>query len=444
MSFSVPTLPLAGEFLRSPLPLAGLGPFTTLELVLLIVLLPVLLLLWNLTRHCECHYSANPERPIADSLEALAGSSNGHLTMGNTVELIEDEAYFDAVEQAISGARFTVHLETFLWCDGKVCKRVVAALLGAARRGLTVRVLTDASGSIGLTTESADEMRAAGVRFHRYRRYRLRNFGRWNLRDHRKILVIDGTLAIVGGHCLTDDWLEDGKVLPRHRDISARITGPVAAAVQSCFLENWLEVTGELFTDDTTFPPLEATGDSRAHVAYIKADRCPSSVQVLHHLCIGYAEKRIRIQNPYFLPDPGGTRALANAAERGVDVRVMIPALTATDSPWVTRAGRFQFERLLKSGVRIFEYQKTLLHQKVISIDGTWSGVGSSNFDDRSFEINDEITIGIADETIAAQLERIFEKDAAECIELTLEKWKQRTPVQRAVDAVLYLFNEQL
>lgn len=425
-------------------PIAGLGPFTDLEMILSAVLLVLVVLLWNLTRHHECRYCGSPREGIGESLEALAGSSQGHLTEGNGFQLIEDAAYFDAVVEAIGGAESSVHLETFLWADGEASRRVVGALLAAAGRGLQVRVLTDASGSSGFSTESADRLRAAGCRFHRFHRYRLKNFGRFNIRDHRKILIIDGKLAIVGGHCITDQWLKDGDVLPCHRDISARIRGPVVAAIQSCFLENWTEVTGELFTDAKTFPPLEAAGPSKGHVAYIKADRCPSSVQMLHHLCIGYADHRIRIQNPYFLPDPSGTRALANAAERGVDVRIMIPALKATDSPWVTRAGRFQFQRLLESGVRIFEYQKTLLHQKVISIDGVWSGVGSSNFDDRSFEINDEITIGIADEAIAAELEGIFEKDARECIEITLERWRKRSLVERATDAVLYLFNEQL
>ena len=409
--------------------------------MLLVALL--VFMVWRLTRHQECHFQSAPEPSIDEALLPLAGSTHGTLTAGNSVELIQDEAYFDAVVAAMNDARASVHFETYLWQDGEAGTRVSEALAAAARRGVRVRVLTDASGSIKMSGKTVDQLRQAGCEVKIFHRWRLKNLGRLNVRDHRKILVTDGKLAFIGGHCVTDCWLHDGEKLPRYRDITARISGPVVASIQSCFLENWTEVTGELFTDVTTFPELESTGEIPAHVAYVKADRCPSAVQVLHHLCIGYAKKRIRIQNPYFMPDPAGTRALVAAARRGVDVRIMIPALTATDSPLISRAGRFQFQRLLEGGVRIFEYQKTLLHQKVIAIDGVWCGIGSSNFDDRSFEINDEVIVGIADAGLTGELERIFEDDARECVEVDLETWKARPWRIRLLDGVLYLFNEQ-
>jgi len=426
-----------------PSPLAAIGPLTNLEAILILAVLVLVFMIWQLIHHQECHYTDVAPTAIDESLQALAGSTHGHLTNGNTVSLIQNEAYFDAVIDAISQAKRSVHFETFLWADGEASERVIAALIAAVGRGITVRILTDASGSRGLSSASADRLRSAGCEFHRFHRYRLENFGRFNVRDHRKILIIDGRIAIVGGHCVTDNWLKDGKQLSRIRDISAWISGPAVTAIQSCFLENWTEGTGDLFTDDSTFPIVEDTGTTKVHTAYVKADDCPSSVQVLHQLAIGYAKKRIRIQNPYFLPDPHSARALANAAKRGVDVRIMIPALTATDSPYITRAGRFQFQRLLDGGVRIFEYQKTLLHQKVISIDGVWCGIGSSNFDDRSFEINEEITVGVADPAIVAELERIFEDDAKDCKEIDPQTWPKRPWFTRATDAFLYLFNEQ-
>ena len=423
--------------------LAVIGPFSWLEAALIAGVIILVFMIWKITRHQECHYTGEPEPAINEVLHALAGSTHGHITHGNSITVIQDAAYFDVFEETARNARRSIHFETFLWADGDAGTRVTRALVEAAARGLQVRVLVDASGCAGLSHATAEKLRQAGCAFHRFHRYRIHNFGRLNVRDHRKILVTDGNTAIVGGHCITDDWLKDGKILPRHRDISALVTGPVTGCLQSCFLENWTEVTGELFTDEATFPPPRQTGTIDAHVAYVKADRCPSAVQVLHHLSIGYANKRIRIQNPYFLPDPSGAKALAKASARGVDVRIMIPALTATDSPWITRAGRYQFQRLLEAGVRIYEYQKTLLHQKVTSIDGVWCGIGSSNFDDRSFEINDEVTLGIADAATALELERIFEQDAEHCIEITLEQWKKRKWHERATDAFLYLFNEQ-
>lgn len=426
-----------------PSVLPTIGPLTNLEAILILAVLILIFMIWRLIRHQECHYTDVPETAIDESLQALVGSTHGHLTNGNTVSLIQNEAYFDAVLDAIGQAKHSVHFETFLWADGEASDRVIRALTAASGKGIKVRILTDASGSRGLTSASADRLRNAGCDFHRFHRYRIENFGRFNVRDHRKILIIDGRIAIVGGHCMTDNWLKDGDVLSRIRDISAWISGPAVTSIQSCFLENWTEVTGELFTDDSTFPIVEDTGTTKVHTAYVKADDCPSSVQVLHHLAIGYAKKRIRIQNPYFLPDPYSARALANAAKRGVDVCIMIPALTATDSPYITRAGRFQFQRLLDGGVRIFEYQKTLLHQKVISIDGVWCGIGSSNFDDRSFEINEEITVGIADPAIVSELERIFDEDAKDCKEIDPKTWPNRPWYTRATDAFLYLFNEQ-
>ncbi len=427
-------------FHHLPLPLAALSG---LEISLILLVLTLCFVIWRLTRHQECDYKGEPEPSIEQALRALAGSTHGHLTSGNSVELVQNESYFDEIIGAMAQAKHTIHFETFLWKDGEAGSRVSDALAEAAARGVRVRVLADAVGSVDLSDHSVERLRQAGCQVRRFHRWRIQNLGRLNVRDHRKIVVTDGCLAFVGGHCITDDWLKDGETLPRYRDITARISGPAVSSIQSCFLENWTEVSGELFTDDATFPDLPESGPARAHVAYVKADHCASSVQVLHHLCIGYAKKRIRIQNPYFLPDPSGTEALAKASRRGVDVRIMIPALTATDSPRVSRAGRYQFRRLLESGVRIFEYRKTLLHQKVITIDGVWCGIGSSNFDDRSFEINDEITVGIADITIASELERIFDEDARDAREIDPESWRHRPWRDKLLDRFLYLFNEQ-
>lgn len=428
----------------TPISPAFIEPFTILEGILFIAALILAFMVWRLTRHQECDYTEAAEPSIDQALPALVGSTHSHLHSGNAVELFQNEEFFDAVVQAIDDATVSVHLETFLWHDSDAGNRVTRALMAAAQRGVAVRVLGDAAGTFKLPNRTFRRLRKAGCQARRFHRWSIMNFGRWNVRDHRKIVVIDGKIAFVGGHCLSDEWYTGNKQFSRFRDITARIEGPVVASVQSCFFENWLEVTGELFVDDTAFPPLEAVGEVLAHTSYLSPDGCPSSVQVLHHLSIGYAKKRIWIQNPYFMPDPNGATALVNAAKRGVDVRVMIPALSATDSPIVSRAGRFQFRRLLESGVRIFEYQKTLLHQKVISVDSVWCGIGSSNFDDRSFEINKEITVGYADVGLATQLEEIFHDDLKHCEELLLDKWLQRPRWKRALSGLLYLFNEQL
>ena len=173
-----------------------------------------------------------------------------------------------------------------------------------------------------------------------------------------------------------------------------RLRGPVVHAVQSVFGENWVEVTGKIFVGDQAFPKLEPCGEVEAHIASMKPEGSAPAVKILHHTVICCSKKRLWIQNPYFIPEPDAIDAFAKAVKRGVDVRIMVPAAEASDMALVQHAAHHTFQRLLDSGVRIFEYQRTLLHQKVMTVDGVWCCVGSSNFDDRSFETNDEITIG--------------------------------------------------
>lgn len=403
----------------------------------------LIFVIWRLTRHQECRFSGEPEGNITDHARTLVGLTHGALTEGNSVELIQGPAFFERICYDISRAKHSVHFETFLWEKGKAADLVADALCEAASRGLRVRILIDARGSSKIGSDIKERLRKAGCELHVYHRWKLMNLGRFNIRDHRKILVIDGTIAYSGGHCITDQWLEDQEDVPVFRDVTARFTGPVVNNLQSVFGENWMESDCDLFVENEAFPSCEANGTSVAHVAYVRPDSCPSSVQVLHYLAISLAKTRIRIQNPYFLPDPSGAEALARAARRGVDVRIMTPVISATDSFFVTYAGHFLFQRLLEAGVRILEYQPTLLHQKTITVDKEWSGIGSCNFDDRSFKINDEVMVGVFDPAVVAELDEIFHKDAAECVEIKLEEWKQRSVFARLRERVFYLFNEQ-
>ena len=272
----------------------------------------------------------------------------------------------------------------------------------------------------------------------------LRHIGVLNDRDHRKLVVIDGREAFVGGHCVVDEWLgnaEDGK---HYADISLRLHGPIVHSVQAAFSENWGAETGELFIGDDVFPKLEPAGDVLIHAAYVKPEGSAPAVKILHHTAICLARKRIWIQNPYFIPEPEAIDAFGQAVKRGVDVRVLMPSTSGSDNPMVQHAGHRNFEKLLKCGVRLFEYPHTLLHQKVMTIDGVWSAVGSSNFDDRSFETNDEITLGILSPQLAQQIDGIFEKYVARANEIELQAWKNRGLWHKAKDNTFYLINELL
>lgn len=419
------------------------GDFSSLEYWLAGAVLLLLFVIWVLTRHQECSYAKEPAGEIKDLLPVVAGLTHGSLVGGNDVCLVRGPDFFERVVQDLDSAVSNIHLETYLWKDGKASNLISEALVRAARRGVTVRILADARGTAGVARETKDKLREAGCQLYKFHRWRLMNLGRFNIRDHRKIVVIDGRIAYVGGHCITDAWLEDQEKAPVYRDLTARLTGPIVNNIQSVFSENWTENDCEIFVSPEAFPQLESTGGTRAHVAYLRPDGCPSSVQILHYVAIALAKKSIRIQNPYFLPDPAGAETLARAARRGVDVRIMTPAVSATDSFFVAYAGHFLFENLLEAGVRIFEYQPTLIHQKTITIDGEWCGIGSCNFDDRSFEINDEVMVGLANPKIVEELERIFEHDMKDCEEVSGEVWKKRSIFARSRERLFYLFNEQ-
>jgi cardiolipin synthase A/B len=287
-------------------------------------------------------------------------------------------------------------------------------------------------------------MEEAGCRVVFFHEKTFLNIGVLNDRDHRKLVVIDGREAFVGGHCIVDRWLGDAQDSEHFADISLRLRGPIVHSVQSAFSENWVGQTGDLFAGDDVFPPLEAAGDVLIHAAYAKPEGSAPAVKILHHTAICLARKRICIQNPYFIPEPEAIDAFGEAVSRGVDVRVMMPSTAGSDNPMVQHAGHRNFEKLLRCGVRLFEYPHTLLHQKVMTIDGVWSAVGSSNFDDRSFETNDEITLGILDPKTAQRLDAVFEKYVSGCKEIELEQWRKRGLWHKLKDNAFYMLNEIL
>ncbi|HZN23730.1 MAG TPA: cardiolipin synthase [Burkholderiales bacterium] len=411
-------------------------------LVALVVLL--LIIIWSIKRHRDPDLHIECDSPIDKLIPSLAGLALATPVDGNSVELFENGAFFDVLIQEIRSARKTVHFETFLWKEGTLGTRVADALSERARAGLKVRVLLDATGTKQMGKDAERQMKDAGCKVVKFHHRHIRNIGVMNERDHRKLIVIDGRVAFVGGHCIVDDWLGDPQDGEHFADISVRVRGPIVNTVQSVFSENWGAETGELFVGNDVFPEPERAGDITAHAAFSKPEGSAPAVKILHHTVICIARKRIWIQNPYFLPEPEAIDAFGQAVKRGVDVRVLMPSTGGSDNPMVQHAAHRNFEKLMKCGVRLFEYSNTLLHQKVMTVDGIWSAVGSSNFDDRSFEINDEITLAFKDETLAEQLDQIFLKYAAGCEELKLEKWRKRGLWQRTKEQLFYLINEVL
>jgi cardiolipin synthase len=416
--------------------------FAVLLLVALVLLL--LAIIWSIKRHRDPTLRVDSDASIDQLIPSIAGLALATPVDGNSVEIFENGAFFEALLEEIRRARSTVHFETFLWKEGSLGARLASALSQRARDGLTVRVLLDSNGTRGMGKQAERQMKEAGCKLAKFHAPRFRNIGVINERDHRKLAVLDGRVAFVGGHCIVDSWLGDAQDSEHFADISVRVRGPIVATVQSAFSENWMAETGELFVGENVFPVLDRAGDVTAHAAYLKPEGSAPAVKILHHTMICLARKRIWIQNPYFLPEPEAIEAFGHAVKRGVDVRVLMPSLGGSDNPMVQHAAHRNFEKLLKCGVRLFEHPETLLHQKVVTVDSVWCAVGSSNFDDRSFEINDEITLAFRDEKLAQQLDAIFEKYAAGCEELELEKWRKRGLWQRTKENAFYLINEVL
>ena len=414
----------------------------TLMFIAIIALLTVVI--WSMKRHRSPKLKIECGASIDELMPSLAGLTLGTAVAGNAVELLENGRFFDELIAAIGNAQQTVHFETFLWQEGKLGQRMASALAERARAGKKVRVLLDATGSKKIGKGERELMEAAGCKVVFFHKKSLYNIGVMNERDHRKLVVIDGCEAFVGGHCVVDTWLGNAEDGQHYADLSVRLCGPIVHSVQAAFSENWGGQTGELFLGDAVFPDLAPAGDVTIHAAYAKPEGSAPAVKILHHTVICVAKKRIWIQNPYFIPEPEAIDALGEAVKRGVDVRVMMPSTSGSDNPMVQHAGHRNFEKLLKCGVRLFEYPHTLLHQKAMTIDGVWSAIGSSNFDDRSFDTNDEITLGIHDAGLAAQLDAVFEKYAPRCKEIELKAWQQRGLWHKFKDNAFYLINEVL
>jgi cardiolipin synthase len=412
--------------------------------VLLALVVVQLAVIWSIRRHRDPHLRIDCDDPIDQLMPSLSGLTLGTAVEGNKVDVLENGAFYDVLIARIGAARRSVHFETFLWKDGTLGRRLADALIERARADVQVRVLLDAQGSKEVGKEVTRQMREAGCDVRFFHQWALSNIGVLNDRDHRKMAIIDGREGFVGGHCIVDTWLGNAEDGEHVADVSVHLHGPIVHSLQGAFSENWAGETGELFLGDDVFPPLEPAGPVRIHAVFAKPENSAPAVKILHHSAICVAKKRIWIQNPYFIPEPDAIDALGAAVRRGVDVRVLMPSTSGSDNPMVQHAGHRNFARLLKGGVRLFEYPHTLLHQKIMTVDGTWCAVGSSNFDDRSFETNDEISLSIVDEALVARFDAIFEKYVRRAQEIQLEAWQRRGWRHKLKDNAFYLLNELL
>jgi cardiolipin synthase len=407
------------------------------------VLFPFVLL-WSTQRERSSHVRVRDVASFARALPSIANLTGSPILAGNAAQVLQDgDGFFPPLFADIRKAKESIHLETYVWWRGEICERLARAFAAKARQGVEVRLTLDAAGSNKGDDELFEEMAQAGVKISFYHPFRLRDLGLLNNRSHRKLAVFDGRVAYVFGHGIAEEWTGHGQDAEHWRDTGVRLEGPIVNAVQAVFAENWVEMTAEVLAGEKYFPRLAAAGSVRAHMTASSPYGGVSRLEMLYKLAIATARKRLIIQNPYFIPDGEMLDLLARAVQRGVAVHLMIPG-PVTDSSIVRHAGHRQFEDLLRHGVKIYEYQPTLSHQKVMIVDGLWVHVGSTNFDDRSLDINDEASVGLIDPAVAAEFEAAFAKDLEDCKRLDAEAWSRRPLWHKLMDRIAYMMNEQL
>jgi cardiolipin synthase len=390
-----------------------------------------------------------PDRLSTDEKDApIAADLAAHLDVplleGNRIELlVNGDEIFPAMLSAIEEAGQSINVLSYIYWEGEIAVRFADALAAASRRGLDVRVVLDAAGAHRMDPALVARMEDAGCVVAWFNPVRWYSLARFNHRTHRKVLVVDGRIGFTGGVGIAEEWTGDAQDEDHWRDDHFRFEGPVVRYLQGAFVENWRQATGEVLSGEKVFPELEAVGDALMSVINTGPVGATSEIGFSYWLMFHGARERIYVATPYFVPDPDLELGLTTAAKRGLDVRLLVPN-DYQDSRLVRYASQTWYRELLEAGVRVYEYQPTMMHVKAVSVDREWAIVGSANFDSRSFEINFEIAVAVFDAPFVATLDASFEEDLRRSREITLEDVERRSWLERARDQAARMLREQL
>jgi cardiolipin synthase len=387
---------------------------------------------------------STPLRPDSvEFLHVIQSTCQAAVHACNRVEILTNGAqFYPAMRDAILSAETSVNLEAYIFYPGDAADMLIEPMIERALAGVEVRVVLDAIGSAAMQGGGADRLREAGCRVYFYQSIAWYRLHRLNNRTHRELLVVDGRVAFTGGAGVADWWYKPHRGVPSWRDTMVRVEGPLVAALQGVFAENWLECCGEILTSPRQWPRLGEDGTADALlVKSSPSDRATVS-RVVFQMLVEGAIFKVDISTPYFLPDRALRRALVRAARRGVRVRIVVPG-QLTDQRFVRLASRRMYRELLDSGVHIFEYRPSMTHVKALMVDGVWAVIGTSNVDNRSFEHNDEVNVAFREAAVTSRLERDFEADLAASTEITLEGWSSRPLLEKLVGPVCWILERQ-
>ncbi len=387
------------------------------------------------------HTFAASDPAFTRTMDVMLGPG---ILAGNSVQALQNgTTIFPSMLEAIRGAQHSITFETYIYWSGTVGQWFADALSERARAGVKVHVLLDWVGAGKLDESQLDGMRAAGVEVALYHPLRWYNLTRMNQRTHRKLLVVDGRIGFTGGVGVADHWLGDAESPDHWRESHYRLEGPAVAQMQSAFIDNWIKTQEVVLFGDRYFPPLSPTGDLPAQVFKSSRGEGSESVRLMYLLSIASATTHIRLQAAYFIPDSLAVRTFVAARARGVRVEIIVPG-PHTDADIVRSASRSRWAELLDAGVEIYEFQPTMYHCKVLIVDDLWVSVGSTNFDDRSFRLNDEANLNIYDAAFAVAQAQTFEQDKARSRLITRAEFKDRSAVRKFFDELAGMLRRQL
>ena len=346
--------------------------------------------------------------------------------------LANGEAFYEVELEAIAGARHNINLEAYIFQQGEIARRFIAALAERARSGVKVSIVLDAIGSFNTWRRTFRELIDAGGQVCWYQTVRWYNLPKLTHRTHRELLIVDGRVAFLGGAGVADHWYKGKHGNPRWRDTMFRVTGGAVASLQATFAENWLEASGEMLTAPEYFPPLASDSHSSALVVASSPSVARATrARILYQTLLASACRTVDITTPYFLPDRHARAELVKAIrERGVRVRIIVPG-KHSDHLLTRRSSRRLYGELLKAGASIHEYRPAMIHAKTMVVDGLWSVVGSTNFDHRSFGLNDEVNLAVRDGGLASRIGDDFACDLAASHQVSYREWRRRSPLER-------------
>ena len=390
----------------------------------------------------------NAQVPPVSSPEftiALSHLVNAPVERGGTVEILNNgDAFLGSLLESIEGAQSTINFLVFMWNDGAFSDRVLKALIAKQRQGVQVRVLLDGLGARSAPDDLFEELERAGGMVERFRTPKFGTLTRFHRRNHRRAIVMDGTIGYTGGMAVYDKWLGNAEDPEQWRDMMFKVTGPLARSLQAGFVDSWASSSGEILVGPAIYAAGESTRggvDRFIHLVNSPADD-DESMAYFYLLPILAAREKVYITTPYFIPDQPLKDALKQKARGGVDVRLLLPG-QHIDNSSVRYSAQTHYEELIEAGVKVYEYQPTFIHSKVAVIDGAWSIIGSPNLNVRSRQLDEENAYGILDADLGATLERTFLDDVRRAEEISLDKWRKRSPLLRLVQRLSRVLDEQ-